>query len=89
VQVNAVQAIPESSTIKSTLVGNDVESLGLSHDQFQALIKLLKDQNNHSNEKMTDGNNIVATKALGKQQYYFTLQVGHSRSSRSNFRGVL
>jgi len=23
---------------------------------------------------MTDGNNIVATKALGKQQYYFLLR---------------
>jgi len=50
-----------------------VESLGLSHDQLQTLMKLLKDQNNHPTEKMTDENNIVATKALGKQQYYFLL----------------
>jgi len=53
---------------------NDVESLELSHDQLQALMKLLKDQNNHLTEKMTDENNIVATKALGKQQCYFLLR---------------
>ena len=61
VQVNAIQTIPGSSTIGSTSYGNDMESLGLSHDQLQALMKLLKDQNNYPIEKMTDENNIVAT----------------------------
>jgi len=71
---NAAQAIPESSTIGSTSDGNDMKSLRLSHDQLPALMKLLKDQNNYLTEKMTDGNNIVATKALGKQQYSFLLR---------------
>ena len=44
-----------------------MKSIGLSHDQLQALMKLLKDQNNHLNEKMTDEHNIVATKVLRKQ----------------------
>jgi len=62
-----------------------MESLGLSHDQLQALMKLLKDQNNYPIEKMTDENNIVATKALGKQQNYFLLRKLDIRD-RSNFR---
>jgi len=37
-------------------------------------MKLLKDQNNHPTEKMTDENNIMATKALEKQQYSFLLR---------------
>jgi len=49
---NEAQAIPGSSTIGSTSDGNDMESLGLSLDQLQALMKLLKDQNNHPIEKM-------------------------------------
>jgi len=74
VWVNAAQAIPGGSTIGSTSDGNDMKSLWLSHDQLQTLMKLLKDQNNHPTEKMTDGNNIVATKALGKQHYSFLLR---------------
>jgi len=31
------------------------------------------DQHNHPTEKMIDGNNIVATNALKKQQYYYLL----------------
>jgi len=51
-----------------------VKSIGLSHDQLQAMMKLLKDQNNHPTEKMTGENNIVVTKALRKQQYSFLLR---------------
>jgi len=51
-----------------------VKSIGLSHDQLHVLMKLLKDQNNHPTEKMTDENNIMATKALEKQQYSFLLR---------------
>jgi len=51
--VNAAQAIRGSSTIGSTSDGNGVESLRLSPDQLQALMKLLKYQNNHPIEKIT------------------------------------
>ena len=51
-----------------------MKSIGLSHDQLHVLMKLLKDQNNHPTEKMTDENNIMATKALEKQQYSFLLR---------------
>jgi len=75
VRVNAAQAIPRSSsTIGSTSNGNDVKSIGLSHDQLQVLMKLLKDQNNHPYEKMMDENNIVATKVLGNTQYFILLR---------------
>ena len=50
--VNASQAIPGSSTIGNTSNENGMESLGLSPDQLQALMKLVKDQNNHPTEKM-------------------------------------
>ena len=53
-RVNASQAIPGSSTIGNTSDGNDMESLGLSPDQLQVLMKLLKDQNNHPTENMTE-----------------------------------
>jgi len=39
-----------------------MESLGLSPDQLQALMKLLKDQNNHPTEKMTRIPRITALK---------------------------
>ena len=89
VWVNVAQAIPGSSTIGNTSDVNDVKSLRLSHDQLQALMKLLKDQNNHLTEKMTNGNNIVDTKALGKQQYSFLLRKLGIRDSRSNLRGSI
>ena len=53
VWVNAAQAILGNSTIRSTLDENDVKSLGLSPDQLQTLMKLLKYQNNNQTEKMT------------------------------------
>ena len=62
VRVNAGQTIPGSSTLGSTSDGNDVKSLGLSPNQLQALMKLLKDQNNHPTEKMIGIPRITALK---------------------------
>jgi len=62
VQVNAGQSIPGSLTIGTTSDGNDVESLRLSPDQLHTLIKLLKDQNNHSTKKMIEIPHVTALK---------------------------